>query len=238
MTFDNIKALTFDTGGTILDWHSGFRSAFADAGRARGIERDWGVLANELRRGSLRKVLNLGEHEPPAINIDDAHRDTLEELVAEHGLSAFTESDRRRIAWEAPHSFVCWPDFPDALSRLKASRYCASFTVLSFRLIMDTARQNNLSWDAVFSCEAIGKYKLLPESYQIVAGYLQLDPAEILMVACHNFDLDAARRVGFKTAYVRRPDEWGEEGSPDPDPNPSIDIVVDTFGELADVLAG
>ena len=103
---------------------------------------------------------------------------------------------------------------------------------------MDTARQNNLSWDAVFSCEAIGKYKLLPESYQIVAGHLQLDPAEILMVACHNFDLDAARRVGFKTAYVRRPDEWGEEGSPDPDPNPSIDIVVDTFGELADVLAG
>ena len=22
--FKNIKALTFDTGGTILDWHSGF----------------------------------------------------------------------------------------------------------------------------------------------------------------------------------------------------------------------
>ena len=25
---NNIKALTFDTGGTILDWHSGFKEAF------------------------------------------------------------------------------------------------------------------------------------------------------------------------------------------------------------------
>ena len=27
-----IRALTFDTGGTILDWHSGFKSAFQKAG--------------------------------------------------------------------------------------------------------------------------------------------------------------------------------------------------------------
>ena len=26
----NIKALTFDTGGTILDWHSGFFKGFED----------------------------------------------------------------------------------------------------------------------------------------------------------------------------------------------------------------
>ena len=25
---DSIKALTFDTGGTILDWHSGFSKGF------------------------------------------------------------------------------------------------------------------------------------------------------------------------------------------------------------------
>ena len=34
----------------------------------------------------------------------------------------------------------------------------ASFTILSYRLILDTAKKNGLSWDAVFSCEAIGKY--------------------------------------------------------------------------------
>ena len=32
-----IKALTFDTGGTILDWHSGVSRAFAAAGARRGV---------------------------------------------------------------------------------------------------------------------------------------------------------------------------------------------------------
>jgi len=48
--------------------------------------------------------------------------------------------------------------------------------------------------------------------------------------------LDAAKSVGFKTAFVRRPDEWGEEGPPDPNPNPDHDIIVDNFNELAKEL--
>ena len=86
----------------------------------------------------------------------------------------------------------------------------------------------------MISCEAIGKYKILPEAYLGAAKFLQLDPSEICMVACHNFDLDAAKAVGFKTAFVKRPDEWGAEGPPDPEPNPIHDIVVDSFLELAE----
>jgi 2-haloacid dehalogenase len=39
-----------------------------------------------------------------------------------------------------------------------------------------------------------------------------------LMVACHNFDLDAARGEGYQTAFVHRPAEWGPAGPPDPIP--------------------
>ena len=49
------------------------------------------------------------------------------------------------------------------------------------------------------------------------------------MIACHNFDLDAAKAVGFKTAFVRRPKEWGSETPPDPTPNTHHDIIVDDF---------
>jgi len=56
------------------------------------------------------------------------------------------------------------------------------------------------------------------------------------MVACHNFDLDAAKAVGFKTAFVRRPEEWGEAGPPDPEPSAHHDLVVDSFEELAIAL--
>ncbi|MEM8646821.1 MAG: HAD family hydrolase [Pseudomonadota bacterium] len=236
MSLSDIKALTFDTGGTILDWHTGFRTALAAAGARHGLEKDWAGLANELRRRSLKAMLNLGEHEPPAYNFDDAHRFTLEELVKENGLEVFTEEDIHAIAHEAVHRFECWPDFPDVLPRLRAKYATCSFTILSYRIIIDTAKHNGLSWDAVFSCEGIGKYKLLPESYQTVADRLQLDVSQCCMVACHNFDLDAARAVGFKTALVRRPAEWGRETPPDSEPNPANDIIVDSFPELAEAL--
>ena len=37
---------------------------------------------------------------------------------------------------------------------------------------------------------------------------------------------------GFKTAFVRRPDEWGPEGPPDPNPNMPYDFVVSGFDGL------
>ena len=236
MSLDKVKALTFDTGGTILDWHTGFRTALADLGAKYGVERDWGMLANEVRRRGLGAMLNLGEHEPPGYTFDGAHKKAVDSVLDENGLEAATEEERRAIWWDRAHSFQCWPDFPAVLPKLRGKFICASFTILSFRIIIDTARANGLSWDAVFSCEAIGKYKILPEAYQGVAKFLQLDPSEILMVACHNFDLDAAKGQGFNTAFVKRPDEWGAEGPPDPEPNPIHDIVVDSFPELAERL--
>jgi 2-haloacid dehalogenase len=56
------------------------------------------------------------------------------------------------------------------------------------------------------------------------------------MVACHNFDLDAARAEGYRTAFVHRPAEWGPSDPPDPNPNPAADLIVPGFAELADRL--
>lgn len=235
MQANSIKALTFDTGGTILDWHTGFKTAFETVGKKHRLDRDWTTITNELRKRSLGAMLNLGKDEPPAYNFDGAHRFTAEALCEEFDLP-FTEEDIHAISYEASHNFICWPDFPGVLPKLREHYMVCSFTILSYRIIMDTARKNGLSWDAVFSCEGIGKYKILPESYETVARMLQLDVSECCMVACHNFDLDAAKSVGFKTAFVRRPDEWGPAGPPDPEPNPHHDIIVDTFPELAEVL--
>ena len=201
-----------------------------------GIENDWGFLANEIRRNSLKQMLNLGEFSAPTYNFDDAHAVALDQVLDTHGLSEATKSERRKIWWNTVHNLKCWPDFPGVLPRLHHEYICASFTILSFRIVIDTARANGITWDTVISCEAIGKYKVLPEAYQTAAKYLQLDPSEICMVACHNFDLDAAKTAGFNTIFVRRPEEWGIEGPPDPEPNPIHDIVVDGFNELAQVF--
>jgi 2-haloacid dehalogenase len=111
-----------------------------------------------------------------------------------------------------------------------------SFTILSVSLIIDTARRNGLHWDAVISCEMLDVYKPRPEAYQRAAKLLQLEPRNILMVACHNFDLNAARDVGYRTCFVRRPDEWGPAGPPDPIPDPATDLIVSDFAQLAEQM--
>lgn len=227
-----IKALTFDTGGTILDWHTGIGGALAAAGGRHGLERDWPVIANDYRARSLKAMVNTGADAPATFNIDDVHRRMLGEVIGKYDLGAFTDGDREAI-WRAWHELDCWPDFPAALAKLREKFIVASFTILSVSLIVDTARRNGLSWDAVISCEMIGKYKILPGAYVQAAKWLALEPGEILMVACHNFDLNAAREVGFKSAFVRRPDEWGAAGPPDPSPAPHHDFIADDFPGLA-----
>jgi 2-haloacid dehalogenase len=111
-----------------------------------------------------------------------------------------------------------------------------SFTILSLALVVAVSRRNGIAWDAVIPCEMLRVYKTKPEAYQRAAHLLQVPPGEILMVACHNFDLDAARGQAYRTAFIRRPDEWGPAGPPDPNPNPACDIVADGFAELADRL--
>ena len=44
MSIKDIKALTFDTGGTILDWHTGFKNAFKEAGNEHNIDMDLSLI--------------------------------------------------------------------------------------------------------------------------------------------------------------------------------------------------
>ena len=42
-----IKALTFDTGGTILDWHTGFSKILKNIGEKYDVEKNWAEIANQ-----------------------------------------------------------------------------------------------------------------------------------------------------------------------------------------------
>src|SRR5690242_16769869 len=111
---DGIAAITFDTGGTVLDWHSGIAGAFTEIGRRHGVALDWHKITNDYRRRSLRRMLGCVN---PGFNIDDVHREMLDAIVAENGLTMFSAEDREEIAhrW---HRLEAWPDFAPALVRL------------------------------------------------------------------------------------------------------------------------
>ena len=227
-----IRALTFDTGGTILDWHRGISRALAEAGARRGVSADWPAITNEYRRRSLKMMVGAVN---PSFNIEDVHRRMLDGVIEEFALTALTAEDRESV-WRKWHALDTWPDVPPALGRLKTKYVVVSFTILSTSLVIDVSRRNGLSWDCLVSCEMLGTYKPQPQAYRTCAQWLGYRPEELLMVACHNFDLMAARAEGYRSAFVHRPAEWGPAGPPDPVPNPAHDLIAQDFADLATQL--
>ncbi len=228
----DIQALAFDTGGTVFDWHSGIEAALLKVGGKRNELRDWHLVTNDYRRASMNAIVGQVR---PAFNMDDVHRRTLDAVLAEHGLQSFTAQDRWQIR-QAWYRLKTWSDFPGALNRLKRRFPVVSLTMLPLAMVVGVSRRNDIDWDAVIACEMIGAYKPQPEVYIQAAQWLNLEPANILMVACHNFDLNAARACGFQTAFVHRPKEWGPEAPPDSQPHSECSLVLNDFAALAKAL--
>lgn len=103
-------------------------------------------------------------------------------------------------------------------------------------LLVDLARQAGLPWDAVFSAELVGHYKPDLIVYQKAAEWLSLPPEQVLMVAAHKSDLEAAKRAGLGAAFVTRPLERGGERKADLEREPWMDIYAEDFVTLAECL--
>jgi 2-haloacid dehalogenase len=230
----HFKAVLFDTGGTVLDWHGSIVRELDAITSWCGEAFDRHEFANEWRRRTMRGIVGRIH---PAFDMDDVHLDTLDGVIEHHALPP-PKPDERHALWRAWHRLRAWPDFAPALARIRATRPAVSFTMLPLALVVDVSRANGLTWDAIVSCQQIGVYKPHAQAYDTAAKWLGFEPKDLLMVACHNFDLNAAQDRGMGTAFVRRPDEWGPAGPPDPRPNRAYDAVVDGFDELAAWLSG
>ena len=79
-------------------------------------------------------------------------------------------------------------------------------------------------------------FKPHASTYLGAAGLLGVDPAQILMVASHRYDLYAAAALGLGTAFVYRPDEYGPGGTADRASAGDYDVVVDSIEDLAGKL--
>jgi 2-haloacid dehalogenase len=95
------------------------------------------------------------------------------------------------------------------------------------------SRHGNLPWHAVFTAEMAGVFKPDPKIYHLAARYLGYDPAEIMMVASHKYDIRAAKALGFRTAFIARPLEFGAKGNPDVSFSDEFDINAEDFLDLA-----
>ena len=235
MDFSEIKAMTFDVFGTVVDWRGSIIREGEDVWTAKGVEVDWGHFAENWRGGYGPAMHRVRTGELPWMNIDALHRLILDDLLKSHQVSGLSEADTQELnrVW---HRLNPWPDVASGLARLRQHAIVASLSNGNVALLVNMARHGGLCWDCVLSAELAKHYKPDPEVYKMAAALLGLEPRQVLMVAAHNGDLKASKAVGFKTAFVYRPREHGADQKTDLNPDPSVDVVAKDFNDLADQL--
>jgi 2-haloacid dehalogenase len=115
------------------------------------------------------------------------------------------------------------------LYRLKKHFVVGPLSNGTTRQLVDIAKYANLPWDVVFGADLFRTYKPAPQMYKGAVAYLGLEPGEVLMVAAHNQDLEAAQKQGLRTCFVHRATE-------DQKVEGKFDFVVDDFEHLARTL--
>ena len=119
------------------------------------------------------------------------------------------------------------------LKRLKKKYVIATLSNGNVALLTNMAKHGGLPWDCILSAELFAHYKPDRESYQGAARLLGFAPGEVMMVAAHKDDLDAAARAGLRTAFVQRPLEFGDPAKKDLASEPRFDVNAKDFVDLA-----
>ena len=100
------------------------------------------------------------------------------------------------------------------------------------------AKRGGLPWDLILSAEVFRLYKPDPGTYLGVAEVFDVEPEQVMLVAAHHDDLEAARQCGLRTAYIERPLEFGANNVKDVSPVAGNEFHATDFLDLANQLDG
>ena len=227
-----VKALTFDVFGTVVDWRGSIIRETQELGRAKGIDIDWEAFTDSWRGLYQPQLSKVREGKMPWTKLDELHRISLEQLLGQFGVTQLSEEeiDRLNRVW---HRLDPWPDSVEGLNKLHKKYALATLSNGNVALLMNMARRAGLPWDAILGAEVAKHYKPQPEAYLITADMLGLAPHEVMLVAAHNDDLVAASKLGFHTAFVVRPNEYGPGQQTDTRAEHDFDVVADSMIDLS-----
>jgi 2-haloacid dehalogenase len=228
----SVKALVFDTFGTVVDWRTSVAGEIEAVAKGKGLTVDGAKFADAWRAQYRPSMDRVRKGELPWTNLDKLHRMILDRILVEFKVTGLSEAETDRLnrAW---HRLQPWPDAVAGLTRLKKKFVIAPCSNGNVALMTNLAKHAGLPWDLILGAELAHHYKPDREVYQTAADLLGLKTSEVMMVAAHLGDLGAAKGVGLRTGFVVRPLEYGPSGKPDLKPDASVDVAAKDFVDLA-----
>jgi 2-haloacid dehalogenase len=229
-----VKALVFDTFGTLVDWRNGVAREAERILKPMGYTLDWLKFADTWRQQYNPSMEEVRSGRRPFAKLDILHRESLEHIAPQFKLEKLDEATLAELtlAW---HKLDAWPDVGPAFARLHKRFLLAPCSNGNIALMADVGRRNNLPWDAILGSEIAQGYKPQPKVYLMTAEAFNLKPEQTMMVAAHSGDLASAQKLGLRTGHVGRPGEGGP-GTGESEPKGSFDVVGKNFQDFADKL--
>src|SRR6476469_9463973 len=90
----SVKALVFDTFGTVVDWRGSIIEEGKSWGKAKGISIDWARFADRWRAGYAPAMDRVRRGEMPWTNLDHLHRTLLEDLLKEFHIEGLSDEEK------------------------------------------------------------------------------------------------------------------------------------------------
>ncbi len=202
-----VRAVLFDTFGTVVDWRTGIAAAVREFSAAHGLALDPGAFADAWRGRYQPAMARVRCGERPFVLLDVLHRENLDDALRAHGVDpgALGQGELNELS-RAWHFLPPWPDSVPGITRLKDGYVVGPLSNGNTALLLDMAKAAGLPWDLILGSDVTRAYKPDPAAYRGPAEYLGVDPGEIMLVAAHSADLAGARAAGTGHG-VRRPAE-------------------------------
>src|SRR5262245_48468049 len=148
----SIKALVFDTYGTVVDWRTSMLTELEALGAARRLSAKWTHFLADWKscyRPGMDKV-NRGEW--PWRTVEEIYRRGLDEVLDRYGIRDLAEEERARLnlAWWRLRP---WPDAVAGLTRLRSRYIISPLSNASFTGMVHLAKFARLPWDCIITAE-------------------------------------------------------------------------------------
>lgn len=211
-------ALTFDVFGTLVDWRGGITYE----GTALYPDLDWNAVAERWMQEYGRSVSKLTEW----VHLELILKNAFHKFAHEFGIDLEFVGEFPSV-WERLRA---WPDALAGFAKLRNKVSLVALSNANVSMMSSLEITSGLRFDHVCVGEQTKAYKPAPAVYQNAVKRLKLEPSSIMMVAAHTFDLNAAKKQGFRTALITR------KGEPGSDPS-GLDHYADLIAPNVSVLA-
>jgi 2-haloacid dehalogenase len=218
----DLPLIVFDVNETLLDLDTlapTFERIFGD----KSAMRLW--FANLIMYSAALTVAGV------YVPFTDIGAAVMKMLADTRGIK-ISDADKKELT-ERFSTMPAHPEVPAALRKLRAAGF-RLFTLTDNLLEIQSRQLKHAGivdlFERRFSADGVKRHKPAPEAYAYAAKELQVQPSQLLLIACHTWDTLGAVAAGWQAALIRRP------GNDILTVGPQPQFVGDDLNEIADQL--